>query len=112
MTIGERIKYLRKSILELNQEDFSKKINISRSNLGNIEIGRIKVTDRVVGDICRELSVEEKWLRDGTEPIFSKAKDPFTNEIVKIYDFLSEDNKKYLKGYIYRLVEEQQKESD
>lgn len=110
-TINDRIKYLRKVILELNQEDFSDKINISRSNLGNIEIGRINVTDRVINDICRELGVEEQWLRIGEKPIFCEMEDPFSNEIVKIYNNLTDDNKKYLKGYISRLIEEQKKES-
>lgn len=111
MTTFERIKYLRKEILGLSQEDFAKKINISRSNLGNIEIGRIGVTDRVINDICRELSVNDDWLRTGTEPIFLDANDPITNEIVKIFNTLTDENKKYLRGYMERLLEEQ-KESD
>ena len=108
MTAYERIKYLRKTILKLSQEEFAKKINISRSNLGSIEIGRINLTDRVISDICRELSVNEDWIRNGVEPIFVDATDPFTSEIVKIYSILNDDNKKYLKGYMQRLLEEQE----
>lgn len=65
MNINERIKFLRKEILDLTQEDFSKKINISRSNLGSIEINRINVTDRVISDICHEFHINENWLRTG-----------------------------------------------
>lgn len=70
MKIHERIKYLRKNILKLSQEDFSKKLGLSRSNIGNIEVGRINVTDRVVADISTQYNVNEEWLRNGTEPMF------------------------------------------
>lgn len=107
MTLNERIKYLRKEILNMNQQDFSNKINISRSNLGNIEIGNVNVTERVINDISRSLNVNKEWLINGTEPIFSESNDPYTDEIIKIYLTLNEDNKKYLRGYMQRLLEEQ-----
>ena len=47
MTIHERIKHLRKYELKLTQEEFAQKIKISRSNLANIESGKISITDRV-----------------------------------------------------------------
>lgn len=100
MTLNERIKYLRKEILNMNQQDFSNKINISRSNLGNIEIGNVNVTERVINDISRSLNVNKEWLINGTEPIFSESNDPYTDEIIKIYLTLNEDNKKYLRGYM------------
>lgn len=65
MTINERIKYLRKNILHLTQEEFAPKLRVSRSNLGSIEIGRTNATDRVIQDICSEFNVNEEWLRTG-----------------------------------------------
>ena len=59
-----RIKQLRKQ-QNLTQDEFAKRINISRANLGSIEIGRTGVTDRVIADICREFKVSENWLREG-----------------------------------------------
>ena len=73
MNINERIRYLRKNELKMSQDDFSTKIDISRSNLGNIEIGRIAVTDRVISSICREYNVNEEWLRNGTGDMFVKV---------------------------------------
>lgn len=70
MEISERIKVLRKDILKLTQQDFSEALNMSRSNMGNIEIGRIAVTDRVISDICEKFNVNEEWLRNGTGNIF------------------------------------------
>lgn len=81
----ERIRYLRKKLLKMTLEDFSSKINISRSNLGNIETGRINITDRVVSDICQEFEVNEKWLRTGEEPIFIDK-----SETVKLAEFFGD----------------------
>lgn len=70
MKTHERIKYLRKEVLRLTQQEFSEAINLSRSNMGNIEIGRIAVTDRVISDICNRYSVNEEWLRTGKGDMF------------------------------------------
>lgn len=64
MTIGTRIKKIRKDN-GLNQADFAKRINISRSNLSNLEIERVSLTDRVLKSICVEFNINESWLRDG-----------------------------------------------
>lgn len=70
MTIHERIKHLRKYELKLTQEEFAQKIKISRSNLANIESGKISITDRVCIDICATFRVNETWLREGIGDIF------------------------------------------
>lgn len=106
MKVYERIKYLRKQ-LDKTQQEFADQINISRSNLGNIETDKIGITDRVITDICEEFNVNEKWLRYGEEPIFTDANDPHANEIMRLYNTLNDDNKRYLRGYIERLLEEQ-----
>jgi Predicted transcriptional regulators len=108
MKAYERIRQLRKKILNMTLEDFSNKINISRSNLGNIETGRIGLTERVLSDICRSFQVRRDWILNGTEPIFEDDNDPFDIEISKLYSSLTDENKKYLYGYIQRLLEEQQ----
>jgi transcriptional regulator with XRE-family HTH domain len=107
MTINERIRHLRKDILKLTQEEFAHKLKVSTSNIGSIDIGRTRLTDRLIADICREWSISEKWLVSGEEPVFCGNADPFTHKIVDIYESLSPDSRKYLKGYIDRLLEEQ-----
>lgn len=75
MNINDRIKYLRKDVLHLTQEEFAPKARISRSNLGSIEIGRTNVTERVKDDICNEFNINREWLEDGIggdENIFIK----------------------------------------
>lgn len=103
----ERIRHLRKNMLHMTLEDFSKKINMSRSNLGNIETGRISLTDRVLSDVCRTFHVNPDWILKGTEPVFEEDTDPLDFEIEKLYAALTNENKKYLYGYIQRLLEEQ-----
>ncbi|WP_297995505.1 helix-turn-helix domain-containing protein [uncultured Clostridium sp.] len=83
MTISERIKFLRKSILNLNQDDFSKKIGISRSNVANIEVGRINITDRTIVDICREFNINESWIRNGEGEIFAEPNTFSLDEYLK-----------------------------
>lgn len=108
----ERVRQLRKNILHMTLEEFSKKINISRSNLGNIETGRISLTGRVLVDICRAFHVNQNWLMEGKEPVLEEAADPLDFEIEKLYAALTNDNKKYLYGYIQRLLEEQKNSPD
>ncbi len=81
----ERVKYLRKELLKLTQQDFSKELNISRSNMGNIETGTIALTDRVISDICVKFNVNETWLRTGEGEIFV----PLTRN-QQITDFLGD----------------------
>lgn len=105
----ERIRHLRKKILKMTLEEFSAKINMSGSNLGNIETCRIGLTERVLIDICRTFHVRREWIETGNEPIFEVEADPLDTEISKLYASLTDENKKYLYGYIQRLLEEQQK---
>ena len=76
MTIGERIKFLRKEILNLTQQEFADALNISRSNLGNIEIGRVATTDRTRADICSKYNVSPHWLSTGVgDPLIQPDRD-------------------------------------
>lgn len=73
MSIGTRIKEIRKDN-GLSQADFAKRIDISRSNLSNLEIERVSLTDRVLKSICTEFSINESWLRDGVGEMHSSSK--------------------------------------
>lgn len=75
MELFERIKSLRKEVLQKTQEEFSSVIKISRSNLGSIEIGRINVTSRVISVICTEYDVNEEWVRTGDGKMFEQLTD-------------------------------------
>lgn len=113
MNISERIRYLRKNELKLTQDDFASKIDISRSNLGNIEIGRISVTDRVLSSICREFNVSMLWLKEGKGDMFTSTPqsvvdelaedfklDDIDKKIIEKYLELSDDQRNVIKEYI------------
>lgn len=75
MEMYQRLKELRKKILKMTQQEFADSINISRSNIGNIEVGRIAMTDRIVSDICDKFDVNENWLRRGEgNPLVEKTR--------------------------------------
>lgn len=113
MNISERIRYLRKNELKMTQDDFASKIDISRSNLGNIEIGRISVTDRVLSSICREFNVSMLWLKEGKGDMFTSTPqsavdelaedfklDDIDKKIIEKYLELSDDQRRVIKEYI------------
>lgn len=105
----ERLKHVRKNELKLSQQEFSSLIHMSRPNLGNIERGRIKLTDRVLADMRRVFQINPEWLMDGKGPMFLSDQDPLTFEILRLYSELTSENKNYLYGYIQRLFDEQSK---
>lgn len=81
----ERIKYLRKTVLNITQEEFASTLGISRSNVGNIEIGRINITDRVIQDICSKYDVNEHWLRTGEGDMFVQTNKTILDELSERY---------------------------
>ena len=103
----ERIRHLRKVILNMTLKEFSDKIGMSRSNLGNIETGRIRLTERVLSDICRIFHVNQNWILTGNTPVFIEETSPLTDEISRLYSALTEENRKYLTSYAQHLLDEQ-----
>lgn len=94
MTINERIKYIRKSP-ELNksgkmtQDKFAEKLGIKKSALSHIETGKSSATNYIIKSICREFSVSETWLRDGTgQPFLEISPDA---EIAAFVDEIMQD---------------------
>lgn len=69
MTIGERVKTLRKG-LGLTLEKFANPIGIHRGSLSAIENDKSGMSDRTLLAICREYGVSEAWLRDGDGEMF------------------------------------------
>lgn len=67
-----RIAQIRKQF-NLSQEEFGKKLNMSRNYIWMIEKGERVPADRTIKDICREFGCNEVWLRTGDG-------DPFQEE--------------------------------
>lgn len=84
--MNERIKELRK-VLNLSQESFSSKLNISRSHFAMIENGSKNITDRVFSDICRVFNVNEEWLINGTGGMFAPTFNDKLDQLATEYNF-------------------------
>lgn len=101
--MNERIKDLRKS-LNLTQHDFAKSINLSRSNIGNIEKGLINLTDRNISNICNVHNVNEEWLRTGVGDMFVEM--DIDEEFSYLMGALAvEDNCDFKKKFIKAMLE-------
>lgn len=107
MEIWERIRYFRKDVLDMTQADFANKVKISRSNLGNVETGRISVTDRLLTDICNAFSLSETWLRTGQGEMYEETETTLFAAFAKQYD-LSEAEQKAARYLLQLSSEERQ----
>lgn len=71
MTIGERVKELRKQV-NLTQQAFADRLNLKRNTVGSYEVNVVEPSDRTISDICREFNVNETWLRTGEGETFNQ----------------------------------------
>lgn len=69
MTIGERIRILRKE-QHMNQNDFGSKIGLASNTITNYETDRRNPSNQVIELICREFNVNDNWLRTGESEMF------------------------------------------
>lgn len=70
MTIGERIKEVRKSS-GLTQADFGKQVKISGASVSMIENGINTPSDQTITLICSRFNVSEAWLRTGEGEMYA-----------------------------------------
>lgn len=70
MTVGERLRFLRKEVLKLTLEEFGEQLGLKKSTLSNIENGNTNLANQTLRSICREYSVNETWLLTGEGSIF------------------------------------------
>lgn len=65
----DRFKELRKE-LKLTQEEFGAKMDLSRSYINLIEMGKKIPAERTIKDICRTFGISYEWLMYGTGKMF------------------------------------------
>lgn len=86
MEVYERIRELRKNHLRMTQTDFGDRLGVSRSVIKNIELNALARPDQklsLIKLICKEFSVNEDWLLNGTEPMFVEPDTFSLDEFVK-----------------------------
>ena len=72
MTIGERIKQIRKEN-HLTQVDFAAKLKIGGTSVSKLEKGENNPSDQTITLICREFGVSEEWLRAGEGEMYAST---------------------------------------
>ena len=116
MTIGERIKTLRKE-LKFTLENFGLRLGITKSALSMLESGKNNPSEQTIMLICREFNVNEEWLRNGTGEMFNSSSgnqaldelkkefnlDDFSVKLIKAFSELSDEQRASVKEFIENL---------
>ena len=73
MTINERIQYLRKSVLKMNQRQFAASLGMSQTGISGMERSGATVPDSTIKLICATHNISESWLRTGEGSIVEES---------------------------------------
>lgn len=116
----DRIRLIRKES-GLTQEEFAKKIDLTKNYISLVENGGRTLADRTVSDICRIFSINENWLRTGSGEMRNPEEDEeaaYVSELLEdtdndLYDLIkaimktycesSESDKNILKSFTKNL---------
>lgn len=115
--MNERIKKIRKN-LNLTQEEFASKIELSRNFIAQIESGMKSPSERTIKDICKEFNINYSWLTKGIEPMYKDldtssmaridaimtGENDFAKNLFKEFSKLNEDEWKALEVLINKLA--------
>ena len=94
--VRNRIKQVRQA-LDVSQRDFAKRVYISQTLLGDIELGNRNVNDRTIQLISTEFNVNKDWLLTGKGEMFSAPPvDIQLENLVEIFNQLDKGLKDYL----------------
>lgn len=122
MELRDRIIKVRKDA-GLTQDEFAKKIALTRNYVSMVENGSRNFADRTISDICRTFSVNESWMLTGEgDPYMPQVDDragyisdllegkddefyDMVVQIVKTYSDLDEKSKVVLKNFAKKLAD-------
>lgn len=106
MTIGERIKELRKE-QGLTLEQFGARIGIKANTLSQIENSKRGCSDQMALSICREFNVNEEWLREGEGEMYIQrsADDHLTQWLDRVLSGRPEDIRRRMLTSLSRISE-------
>lgn len=117
MTVGERVKLLRKE-LGLTQTDFAKKLGMTHANISYLESGKSILTEANAKAICRTFNVDYFWLTEGFGEMFAHFDEVIIQELIELYNlddtekaivlaFLESDKetRKHIKKFVNNLMD-------
>jgi transcriptional regulator with XRE-family HTH domain len=94
--INDRLKEIR-TTLGISQREFSKRIYISQSFYGELELGNQVINDRIIHLVSTIFNVNKEWLKFGKGEIFSSTPpDVKLERLIEIYNNLDEQLQDYL----------------
>ena len=96
--MDNRVRQLRQ-FLDISQEEFGKRIGITKSSVSNFEKGTRNMSEQTIKSICREFNVSIAWLKEGIGDMFTDLPETILDQLVEEYhldDFDKELIKKYL----------------
>lgn len=96
--MNERIKEIRE-VLKLSQEEFGKRIGITRAAISNIEKGIRNPSEQTIKSICREFNINYAWLKDGIGDMFLNTSKDLFDQLANKYN-LNEFDIKVIKRYV------------
>ena len=115
--INDRIRALRES-LSISQEEFGKRLGVSRSVIKNIDYKKTVPKDLFIDLLCKTFSVNKEWLISGSGDMFISSADNILNQlskeykldptdeaIIKTYLSFGGDERKIIKRYITETAE-------
>ena len=92
-TIGDRVKYIRKKILNnKSQKEFGNLIGLRPNSISCIETGTSNLTEQTANAICREFNINKEWLLTGEG---NPENIPEDETAAVVSDLLEEDNPFY-----------------
>jgi transcriptional regulator with XRE-family HTH domain len=95
MNLNQKMHFLRKNILKITQDEFAKKLNLSRGHIANIETCRTILTDRLLNEICEKYNINKNWFHNDNAPIFIEE-DKEIKYFIEQYNKLDDMDKKYI----------------
>ena len=103
MTIGERIKEVRKTE-KLTQQEFADRLNLKRNTVGSYEVNVVDPSDRTIKDICDKFGIREEWLRTGEGEMF--VQDTQSEQVAAfIGDVTRDDDDTFKKRFVEMLAD-------
>ncbi len=102
----------------LNQEEFAKRLGLTKSAISGYETGRRSPTEPVIKAICREFFIDEIWLRTGDGNMDMEQGDPadifsyidheyhctkFESAFIRSYFSLDDDERISLSNYLFKV---------
>lgn len=98
MTIGERVREIRKS-QNLTLETFGARIGVGKTAISKIENGRGGLTEQAKKSICREFNVNYNWLEYGTGEMFSNLPKTILKDLCIAYG-CDADDERLIEAYL------------